>query len=77
MGPISLKYNVPIYARLGQKLVMFGVYQNPLSIIWSTDHLMFDSVQCFPYLKLLSGYHADTPITIKAEASRKADSRIH
>ena len=26
---------------------------------------------------LLSGYHADTPITIKAEASRKADSRIH
>ena len=25
----------------------------------------------------LSGYHADTPITIKAEASRKADSRIH
>ena len=25
----------------------------------------------------LSGYHADTPITIKAEASRKADSHIH
>ena len=25
----------------------------------------------------LLGYHADTPITIKAEASRKADSRIH
>ena len=25
----------------------------------------------------LSGYHADTPITINAEASRKADSRIH
>ena len=25
----------------------------------------------------LSGYHADTPITIKAEASSKADSRIH
>ena len=24
--------------------------------------------------KLLSGYHADTPITIKAEASSKADS---
>ena len=23
----------------------------------------------------LSGYHADTPITIKAEASSKADSR--
>ena len=33
-----------------------------------------------PYLdldpqSLLSGYHADTPITIKAEASSKADSR--
>ena len=26
---------------------------------------------------IVSGYHADTPITIKAEASRKADSRIH
>ena len=25
----------------------------------------------------MSGYHADTPITIKAEASSKADSRIH
>ena len=25
----------------------------------------------------LSGYHADTPITIKAEVSCKADSRIH
>ena len=25
----------------------------------------------------LSGYHADTPITIKAEASSEADSRIH
>ena len=25
----------------------------------------------------VSGYHADTPITIKAEASRKANSRIH
>ena len=28
-------------------------------------------------IMLLSGYHADTPITIKAEASSKADSRIH
>ena len=26
---------------------------------------------------LLSGYHADTPITIKAEAIRKADSHSH
>ena len=26
---------------------------------------------------LLSGYHADTPITIKAEAIHEADSRIH
>ena len=26
---------------------------------------------------LMSGYHADTPITIKAEAIRKADSRSH
>ena len=26
---------------------------------------------------LVSGYHADTPITIKAEAIRKADSRSH
>ena len=26
---------------------------------------------------LMSGYHADTPITIKAEASSKADSCIH
>ena len=25
----------------------------------------------------VSGYHADTPITIKAEAIRKADSRSH
>ena len=31
----------------------------------------------FLHLINLSGYHADTPITIKAEASRKADSRIH
>ena len=30
------------------------------------------------YLVLfLSGYHADTPITIKAEAIRKADSRLN
>ena len=26
---------------------------------------------------VLSGYHADTPITIKAEAIHEADSRIH
>ena len=26
---------------------------------------------------VLSGYHADTPITIKAEAIRKADSQCH
>ena len=26
---------------------------------------------------ILSGYHADTPITIKAEAIHEADSRIH
>ena len=26
---------------------------------------------------LLSGYHADTPITINAEAIHEADSRIH
>ena len=25
----------------------------------------------------VSGYHADTPITIKAEASHEADSCIH
>ena len=25
----------------------------------------------------VSGYHADTPITIKAEAIHEADSRIH
>ena len=25
----------------------------------------------------MSGYHADTPITIKAEAIHEADSRIH
>ena len=29
------------------------------------------------YLTNLSGYHADTPITIKAEAIHEADSRIH
>ena len=29
------------------------------------------------HLYYVSGYHADTPITIKAEASCKADSRIH
>ena len=28
-------------------------------------------------LNLLSGYHADTPITIKAEAIHKADNRHH
>ena len=28
-------------------------------------------------LDKLSGYHADTPITIKAEAIHEADSRIH
>ena len=28
-------------------------------------------------LKQVSGYHADTPITIKAEAIHEADSRIH
>ena len=28
-------------------------------------------------VSLLSGYHADTPITIKAEAIHKADSQCH
>ena len=28
-------------------------------------------------IKVVSGYHADTPITIKAEAIHEADSRIH
>ena len=27
--------------------------------------------------QFLSGYHADTPITIKAEAIHEADSHIH
>ena len=27
--------------------------------------------------RIVSGYHADTPITIKAEAIHEADSRIH
>ena len=31
----------------------------------------------FLTIRILSGYHADTPITIKAEASCKADSCIH
>ena len=31
---------------------------------------LFQAQEC-----ILSGYHADTPITIKAEASSKADSR--
>ena len=26
---------------------------------------------------IVSGYHVDTPITIKAEAIHEADSRIH
>ena len=30
----------------------------------------------FTYM-FLSGYHADTPITIKAEAIHEAESRIH
>ena len=35
-------------------------------------------VPCTKKLKtFLSGYHADTPITIKAEAIHEADSRIH
>ena len=36
-------------------------------------------VSCLPVAStwVLSGYHADTPITIKAEASSKADSNIH
>ena len=29
------------------------------------------------YCLILSGYHADTPITIKAEAIHEADSRSH
>ena len=29
------------------------------------------------FTPILSGYHADTPITIKAEAIHEADSRIH
>ena len=35
--------------------------------------------QCKDYLTSykLSGYHADTPITIKAEAIHEADSHIH
>ena len=34
---------------------------------------------CLSVLKFLmvSGYHADTPITIKAEDIRKADSRLN
>ena len=38
----------------------------------------FSKLQCRFCLRnhlTLSGYHADTPITIKAEASSKADSR--
>ena len=34
------------------------------------------STEMLPPLTL-SGYHTDTPITIKAEAIRKADSRSH
>ena len=32
---------------------------------------------CHIHLKALSGYHVDTPITIKAEAIHQADSRSH
>ena len=35
----------------------------------------FTSYRWLSVKSQLSGYHADTPITIKAEASSKADSR--
>ena len=39
------------------------------------DHVVSQLGNATIALKELSGYHADTPITIKAEAFRKADSR--
>ena len=37
----------------------------------------FDVIGVFTKSSILSGYHADTPITIKAEAIHKADSHSH
>ena len=44
----------------------------------SSTLLMFKSwMQDIECAIKVSGYHADTPITIKAEAIHEADSRIH
>ena len=39
-------------------------------------HTFIPPLTAIPFMEVL-GHHADTPITIKAEASSKADSRIH
>ena len=47
-----------------------------LLYITSTGNV-FVAIWVIPLITILSGYHADTPITIKAEAIRKADSCSH
>ena len=45
---------------------------------YSVEHILLTLSKFFFFKWIyVSGYHADTPITIKAEAIRKADSHSH
>ena len=47
-----------------------GEFRFPVFVHWHHKQVTFIT-------SFVSGYHADTPITIKAEASSKADSHSH
>ena len=64
---------------LAQGLVLTVPDRFHVVIIWSARKQKTQKMKKYGDVEkstlLLSGYHADTPITIKAEASSKADSR--
>ena len=55
---------------------MFKVMERiKFSLRWTQDIPLLNRSSRLLFTLTMSGYHADTPITIKAEASSKADSR--
>ena len=70
------KDNGMLWSRMCSLIEILCVLEEKISLnCWQLQHDV-PVTEIFEF-NPLSGYHADTPITIKAEASGKANSRIH
>ena len=80
-GEIDTKFRSKIYTQciaIGESMDSMPLPTNQCNMNSTTGKITEPPIRTWNNLTTpLSGYHTDTLITIKAEASRKADSRIH